>query len=58
MKLDKEVGTIEAGKRADLIILEANPLESISNIRKVQSVIAQGRMFDCAKLWQVAGFKL
>src|SRR6185436_18095316 len=36
MKLENEVGTIEAGKRADLIVLEANPLESISNIRKVK----------------------
>jgi len=57
MKLDKEVGTIEAGKRADLIVLDADPLESISNIRRVRSVVAQGRMFDCAQLWKVVGFK-
>lgn len=57
MKLDKEVGTIEAGKRADLIILDANPLETISNIRKVRSVVARGRLYDCAQLWQSAGFR-
>ncbi|MDX6694037.1 MAG: hypothetical protein QOF02_1640 [Blastocatellia bacterium] len=57
MKLDKEVGTIEAGKRADLIILDANPLESISNIRKVRSVITGGRLYDTAQLWQSVGFK-
>jgi imidazolonepropionase-like amidohydrolase len=56
MKLEKEVGTIEAGKRADLIILDANPLESISNIRKVRSVVARGRLYDCAQLWQSVGF--
>ena len=57
MKMDKEVGTIEAGKRADLIILDGNPLESISNIRKVRSVLTRGRLYDCAQLWQSVGFR-
>jgi len=57
MKLEKEVGTIEPGKRADLIILDADPLDNISNIRKVSLVITQGRLFDCAKLWQSVGFR-
>lgn len=56
MKLEKEVGTIEVGKRADLIILDGNPLESISNIRKVRSVVTRGRLYDCARLWQSVGF--
>ena len=57
MKVDNEVGTIEPGKRADLIILDANPLDQISNIRKVRYVISQGRLFDSAKLWESVGFK-
>jgi hypothetical protein len=57
MKLENEVGTVEKGKRADLIIVDADPLQSIGNIRKVRSVIRSGRLFDCAQLWQVAGFK-
>jgi imidazolonepropionase-like amidohydrolase len=57
MKLDQEVGSIEVGKRADLIVLDANPLENISNVRKVRVVIAQGRLFDCAKLWETVGFQ-
>jgi imidazolonepropionase-like amidohydrolase len=57
MKVETEVGTIEPGKRADLIILDANPLTNISNIRKVSSVVTQGRLFDSANLWQTVGFK-
>jgi imidazolonepropionase-like amidohydrolase len=57
MKLDNEVGTIEAGRRADLIVLDASPVENISNIRKVRLVLTQGRLFDCAKLWETAGFQ-
>jgi imidazolonepropionase-like amidohydrolase len=55
MKLDHEVGTIEAERRADLIVLDANPVENISNIRKVRFVISQGRLFDCARLWELVG---
>lgn len=57
MKLENEVGTIAAGKRADMIILDANPLDNMSNIRKVRFVVTQGRLFDCAKLWETVGFK-
>jgi imidazolonepropionase-like amidohydrolase len=57
MKLENEVGTIAAGKRADIIILDANPLENISNIRKVKLVVTSGRLFDSASLAQSVGFK-
>ena len=57
MKIDAEVGSLAVGKRADVIVVDANPLENISNIRKVRFVVTQGRLFDCAKLWQTAGFK-
>lgn len=50
MGLDKEVGTVEPRKRADLILVGGNPLESIHNIRNVKYVIADGKMFDCAEL--------
>ena len=56
MKLDRDTGTLEAGKRADLIVVDANPLESISNIRKIRTVFANGRMFHPAPLWRSAGF--
>lgn len=57
MKMDKDLGTVEAGKIADLIILDANPLEAISNIRRVRTVISNGRVFETAPLWQSVGFK-
>jgi imidazolonepropionase-like amidohydrolase len=57
MGLDKEVGTVEPGKRADVILLDGNPLESIHNIRNVKYVIADGKMYDCAELWRSVGFK-
>jgi imidazolonepropionase-like amidohydrolase len=57
MGLAKETGTIEPGKRADLIVLDGDPLASISNIRKLRWVIANGRVLEPAKLWTAAGFK-
>ena len=57
MGLDKEIGTVESGKRADVIILDGNPLESIRNIRKVEFVITNGIMYNCAELWRSVGFQ-
>src|ERR1700678_4814476 len=57
MGVDKEVGTVEPGKRADLIILDANPLESIHNIRTVKFVITNGTLYNCGELWSSVGFK-
>lgn len=56
MKLDAESGSIVPNKRADVLVLDANPLENISNIRRVVAVIVDGRMFEPAALWRVAGF--
>ena len=57
MRVEKDLGTVERGKRADLLVLDANPLENISNIRSVRYVMKDGRMFESAALWTAAGFK-
>jgi imidazolonepropionase-like amidohydrolase len=56
MGLDRDSGTVEAGKRADLILVDGNPLANIGDLRKVSMVVANGRMYDSAKLWQSVGF--
>ena len=57
MRVANDVGTIERGKRADLLVLDANPLENISNVRTVRFVMKGGKMFDSAALWTAAGFR-
>jgi imidazolonepropionase-like amidohydrolase len=57
MGVDKESGTVQAGKRADLILVNGNPLEDVHNIRKVEYVITNGAMYHTAELWQSVGFK-
>ena len=56
MNLAEDSGSIEPGKRADLILVNGNPLENISDIRKASRVIANGRLYDSAKLWKSIGF--
>src|SRR5262249_8643715 len=57
MNLERESGTIEPGKRADMILVEGNPLANISDLRRVARVIANGRMYNPSRLSQLVGFK-
>jgi imidazolonepropionase-like amidohydrolase len=57
MNLADDSGTIEPGKRADVILVNGNPLDDISNIRKVARVVTNGRMYDSAPLWKSVGFQ-
>ena len=43
MQIDKELGTLEPGKWADFVVLNANPLENISNVRHQHSVWIGGK---------------
>ncbi len=44
--LDQDLGSIEPGKLADLLILDANPLDDIRNTNTIRSVMINGRLYD------------
>jgi imidazolonepropionase-like amidohydrolase len=48
----KEFGTVEPGKFADLVLLTADPLADIGNLRKIGAVIKGGLLVDRARLPQ------
>ena len=45
-----DIGTLEPGKFADLLVLDANPLDNLDNIRKISVVMKEGQVIDTAKL--------
>lgn len=48
--LSDRFGTVEEGKAADLILLEASPLADIGNVRRIRAVVHQGRVLDRGRL--------
>jgi len=46
LQQDCSLGSIEAGKLADLVVLDANPLDEIANSRKIHSIIRGGKLSD------------
>jgi imidazolonepropionase-like amidohydrolase len=50
LDLEDSLGTVEIGKLADLVLLDANPLEDISNTRRIRAVIADGRLYGRTEL--------
>ncbi len=48
--IEDKIGTVEVGKYADLLLLDANPLENISNTRKIAGVFVNGRWVSRRKI--------
>ncbi len=46
LDIEKDVGTIEPGKQADMIILSDNPVDDISNTKKIEAVVNDGQFVD------------
>jgi imidazolonepropionase-like amidohydrolase len=57
MGKEADSGTIAVGKRGDIVILDASPLENIANTRKIYRVITNNRVFEPAPLWESVGFR-
>jgi imidazolonepropionase-like amidohydrolase len=57
MGMDRDTGTVEPGKRADLILVRGDPLTNISDLRKVSKTVTNGRVYETGKLWRSVGFK-
>ena len=57
LKQEAELGSIAPGKRADLLLVEGNPSEHISDIRRCRMVLKNGTVYDSTAVYAAAGIK-
>ena len=57
LKQEKDLGSIVPGKRADFVLVEGNPAEHISDIRRCRLVMKNGVVYRSAELYSAAGVK-
>ncbi|HXA17923.1 MAG TPA: amidohydrolase family protein [Thermoanaerobaculia bacterium] len=51
--MDRDIGSLEPGKIADLLVLDANPLDNIRNSESIRYTIANGRIFDAMTMNEI-----
>jgi imidazolonepropionase-like amidohydrolase len=57
MGKDREVGSIAAGKRADLVLIDGDPTRDISTLRNIDAVVCRGVVYDPAELDAAVGMR-
>lgn len=57
MNMSHDVGTLAVGKRADLVVLDADPLADIRNLRTGRWVVRDGRLWDMVALRRLVHFR-
>jgi imidazolonepropionase-like amidohydrolase len=51
--IERTAGSVERGQRADLVLLDANPLADVNNVRRIRAVLVAGRLLDRRALDQL-----
>jgi len=57
LKQDKDIGSIAEGKRADFLLVEGDPAEHISDIRRCRLVMKNGTLYNSADLYAAVGIQ-
>jgi hypothetical protein len=53
---ENELGSLQVGKKANLIVIDGDPLKNISDIRKVELIMKNGNLYDPKAMYQSYGF--
>ena len=57
LKQEKDLGSIATGKHADFLLVEGNPAEHISDIRRCRLVMKDGALYNSADMYAAAGIQ-
>jgi len=55
--MDKDFGSIAAGKYADMVLVDGDPAKNISNIRHISLVIKDGAMYKPSEMYPAFGIR-